>query len=68
MTLWYHVDIMVARELQGYTEVMAEKLVGLMLRLQPDLHTRLVERARAENRSLNNLIATWLRRCVEAGW
>ncbi len=51
-----------------YTAVMAEAVVKLMLRLQPDLHARLVERARAENRSLNNLIVTWLRRGVEAGW
>jgi predicted HicB family RNase H-like nuclease len=51
-----------------YTAVMAEAVVKLMLRLQPDLHVRLVERARAENRSLNNLIVTWLRRGVEAGW
>lgn len=51
-----------------YTVVMAEKLVGLMLRLRPDLHTRLVERAREENRSLNNLIVTWLGRCIAEGW
>ncbi len=51
-----------------YTLVMAEAVVKLMLRLSPDLHTRLVERAREENRSLNNLIVTWLRRCVAEGW
>ncbi len=51
-----------------YTVVMAEAVVKLMLRLQPDLHERLVVRSREENRSLNNLIVTWLRRCVTEGW
>lgn len=57
-----------ARWLQMYTEVMAEKLVGLMLRLPPDLHARLAGRAKADNRSLNNLIVTLLRRCLNEGW
>jgi predicted HicB family RNase H-like nuclease len=47
-----------------YTEVMAEKLVGLMLRLQPDLHAQLVTWAREEGRSLNNLIVWALRRAL----
>lgn len=48
-----------------YTVVMAEKLVGLMLRLPPDLHVALVGWAREEDRSLNNLIVRLLRRAVE---
>lgn len=51
-----------------YTMTMAEAVVKLMLRLRPDLHERLVERARADNRSLNNLIVTWLWRGLEEGW
>lgn len=47
-----------------YTEVMAEAVVKLMLRLPPDLHTTLVEWAREEDRSLNNLIIRLLRRAV----
>jgi hypothetical protein len=64
MTLWYHIDTMVAREWQVYTEVMAEKLVGLMLRLPPDLHGALAAWAREEDRSLNNLLIRLLRRAV----
>jgi predicted HicB family RNase H-like nuclease len=51
-----------------YTGLMSEKVVGLFVRLAPDLHAGLVARARADNRSLNNLIVTWLRRCLEEGW
>lgn len=51
-----------------YTAVMAEAVARLFVRLPDDLHKRLVERAREENRSLNNLIVTWLRRCVSEGW
>lgn len=47
-----------------YTEVMAEKVVGLMLRLPPDLHAALTEWAKEEDRSLNNLIVRLLRRAV----
>lgn len=50
------------------TTLMAEKVVSLFIRLAPDLHTVLVARAKQDNRSLNNLIVTWLRRCVEEGW
>ena len=51
-----------------YTSAVAEKVVGLFVRLAPDLHAGLVARARADNRSLNNLIVTWLRRALEEGW
>ena len=51
-----------------YTAVMAEAVARLFVRLPSDLHERLVTRAREENRSLNNLIVTWLRRCVAEGW
>jgi predicted HicB family RNase H-like nuclease len=51
-----------------YTGLMAEKMVGLFVRLAPDLHASLVARARQDNRSLNNLIVTWLRRGLEEGW
>lgn len=47
-----------------YTEVMAERLVGLMLRLQPDLHAALTEWAKEEDRSLNNLITRLLRQAL----
>lgn len=47
-----------------YTVVMAEALVKLMLRLPPDLHASLVEWAREEDRSLNNLIIRVLRRAI----
>lgn len=50
------------------TTLMAEKVVSFFVRLSPDLHASLSERAKAENRSLNNLIVTWLRRCIEQGW
>lgn len=47
-----------------YTALMAEKFVGLMLRLPPDLHSVLSEWAREEERSLNNLLVRLLRRAV----
>lgn len=47
-----------------YTSVMAEALVGLMLRLPPDLHESLKAWAREEDRSLNKLIVRLLRRAV----
>lgn len=47
-----------------YTLVMAEAVVKLMLRLQPDLHAQLKEWADEEDRSLNNLIVRLLRRAV----
>lgn len=55
---------MVARGLHMYTSVMAEALVGLMLRLPPDLHESLKAWAREEDRSLNKLIVRLLRRAV----
>lgn len=51
-----------------YTAVMAEAVAKFFLRLPSDMHVRLVDRAREENRSLNNLIVTWLRRCLAEGW
>lgn len=51
-----------------HTLVMAEAVIRLFVRLPPDLHHRLVERAREDNRSLNNLIVTWLRRCIAEHW
>ena len=50
-----------------YTAVMAEKLVGLMLRLPEDLHAQLKAWAGEEDRSLNNLIIRLLRRAL-AEW
>ena len=51
-----------------YTTVMAEKVVSFFVRLTPGLHTQLVERARRDNRSLNNLVVTWLQRGLSEGW
>ena len=51
-----------------YTGLMAEKTVGLFVRLVPALHAALAARAKADNRSLNNLIVTWLRRALDEGW
>jgi predicted HicB family RNase H-like nuclease len=43
---------------------MAEKLVGLMLRLPPDVHAQLSAWAREEDRSLNNLLIRIVRRAL----
>jgi predicted HicB family RNase H-like nuclease len=51
-----------------YTAVMAQALVNFLVRMSPELHAALRARAEADNRSLNNLIVTWLRRCVDEGW
>jgi predicted HicB family RNase H-like nuclease len=39
-------------------------VVRFLLRLPPDLHAKLVALADEDNRSLNNLIVTLLRRAV----
>lgn len=51
-----------------HTLVMAEAVVRFFVRLPEDVHAHLVARAKAENRSLNNLIVTWIRRCIAEGW
>jgi predicted HicB family RNase H-like nuclease len=48
-----------------YTGLMAEKVVGFFVRLDPDLHTSLSAWAKEEDRSLNKLIVRLLRRAVE---
>ena len=51
-----------------YTTAMSAKIVTFLVRFSPELHAELVERARRDNRSLNNLVVTWLRRCLNEGW
>lgn len=48
----------------AYTLVMAEAVTRLILRLPPDVHGPLVEWAKEEDRSLNNLIVRLLRRAL----
>lgn len=43
---------------------MAEKLVGLFVRLSPDMHASLTAWAKEEDRSLNNLLVHLLRRAL----
>jgi predicted HicB family RNase H-like nuclease len=43
---------------------MAEAVVRFFVRVPPDLHAQLADWARAEDRSLNNLIVRLLRRAV----
>lgn len=47
---------------------MAEAVARIFVRLSPELHARLVDRARRDNRSLNDLVVTLLRRCLDEGW
>ena len=49
-------------------EKAAQTIVTFLVRLPPDLHAGMRLRARQDNRSLNNLIVTWLRRGFDAGW
>ena len=49
-------------------EKAAQAFVTFLVRLPPDLHAQLAMRAQQDNRSLNNLIVTWLRRGFDAGW
>lgn len=51
-----------------YTAVMAKAFVNFLIRLSPELHAGLSARAKQDNRSLNNLIVTWLQRGLDAGW
>lgn len=45
---------------------MAEKFIGLMLRLTPDLHETITLLAKAEHRSLNSQIITLLLEALAA--
>jgi hypothetical protein len=47
-----------------YTEVVAENIVKLVLRLPADLHAVLVEMAKQEQRSLNGQIVYLLQQAI----
>jgi len=61
--LLYHRPALVARRCYN-SAIMEEK--RLTLRLPAELHRRLVEIAKCEERSLNNLIVRLLRRAIKA--
>jgi predicted HicB family RNase H-like nuclease len=53
---------------QTFADRATRTIVTFLVRLPPDLHAQLAVRAQEDNRSLNNLIVTWLRRGLDAGW
>jgi len=53
---------------QAFADKATRTIVTFLVRLPPDLHAQLAMLAQQDNRSLNNLIVTWLRRGFDAGW